>query len=61
MTESSEPAGSTGSAGSPRRRLRSLTLTALLGIFIVAVFFAVARRFLPRAVRRAMDRRTGRH
>ncbi len=28
--------------------MRSLTLTALLGVFIAAVLFAVARQFLPR-------------
>jgi hypothetical protein len=31
----------------PRRRLRTLTLTALLGVFVVAVLLAVARAFLP--------------
>ena len=57
IAEGTAPAGSgsTGKArptvaGSVRRDLRSLTLTALLGVFILAVFLAVARHFLPKRV-----------
>jgi hypothetical protein len=59
MAESPEPADTAESKG-PSRRLnpRSLTLTALLGVFILAVFFAVARQFLPGRLSRAMRRRS---
>ncbi len=50
-----------GEAGSSRRReMRSLTLTALLGVFVLAVIVALISHFLPgrlsRLVRRALQR-----
>lgn len=56
--------GSTRSAGKGGRpNLRSLTLTALLGVFILAVIVAVLRHFLPGRfsgiVGRAMERAEG--
>jgi hypothetical protein len=58
--ESSSTGDSATTAGRSSRNMRTLTLTALLGIFILAALLAVARHFLPRAIRRAADRRTGR-
>jgi hypothetical protein len=54
-----------GSNANPpgKGRARSLTLEALLVVFILAVVAALAGRFLPRPIstriRRAMDRRAG--
>lgn len=50
-----------GQSGSSRRReMRSLTLTALLGVFVLAVIVALIGHFLPgrlsRLVRRALQR-----
>jgi hypothetical protein len=78
-TGSGDSAGSRGSAGARgsaasggssrsagkggRPNLRSLTLTALLGVFILAVIVAVLRHFLPGRfsgiVGRAMERAEG--
>jgi hypothetical protein len=59
--EASVTGGWPAAAGRSRRDMPTLTLTALLGVFVLAALLAVARHFLPRAVRRAMDRRTARH
>jgi small-conductance mechanosensitive channel len=52
------------SSRSPKSsKTRSLTVAALLGVFILAVFLAVASHFLPGRlsgmVRRAMDQHAG--
>jgi len=48
------------SKSSRRHEMRSLTLTALLGVFIVAVLVALLSHFLPgwlsRLLRRALQR-----